>query len=71
MERYESAFYQPLLSDWSNYENWRDAGAKDATQRANEIWKAMLADYEAPPLDEGIRDGLADYAARRKEALAA
>ncbi len=71
LERYESAFYQPLLSDWSNYENWRDAGAKDATQRANELWKAMLADYEPPPLDEGIRDGLADYAARRKETLAA
>jgi len=34
LARYESAFYRPLLSDWSNYENWAEAGARDATQRA-------------------------------------
>ncbi len=71
LERYESAFYRPLVSDWSNFENWRDAGAKDATQRAHEIWKALLAAYEPPPLDEGIREALIDYVARRKQALAA
>ncbi len=30
MARYETAFYQPLLSDRQNYENWRGAGAEDA-----------------------------------------
>ena len=33
MERYESAFYTPFLSDWQNNENWQAAGAKDATSR--------------------------------------
>src|SRR6202167_5837781 len=39
LARYESAFYRPLLSDWSNFENWTDAGARDATVRATAIWK--------------------------------
>ena len=53
MARYRDAFYQPLLSDWQNFENWQEAGAKTATQRANEICKALLAAYQPPPLAEG------------------
>jgi trimethylamine--corrinoid protein Co-methyltransferase len=30
------------------------------------VWKAVLADYEAPPMDEGVREELADFVARRK-----
>ena len=47
LARYESAFYRPLLSDWSNYESWALAGSRDATQRATEIWKKVLAAYVA------------------------
>jgi trimethylamine--corrinoid protein Co-methyltransferase len=64
--RYETAFWRPILSDWSNFENWRDAGARDATQRAHELWKKALAAYEAPPLDPGIREAVADYCTRRR-----
>ena len=35
-------------------------------QRANRIWKAILAEFEPPPMDEAIRDELADFVARRK-----
>ena len=69
LERYETAFYRPLVSDWSNYENWRDAGAKDAAQRANGIWKALLSEYQAPRLDPGVHEALSAYVARRKEEL--
>ena len=69
LARYEHAFYAPLVSDWSNFENWSEAGSRDAAQRANAIWKRMLRDYEAPPVDEGIVAGLEDYIARRKEAI--
>src|SRR5262249_42517224 len=34
LERYETAFYQPLLSDWRNFDAWKEAGAQDATARA-------------------------------------
>lgn len=65
LARYEAAFYRPLLSDWSNYENWSDAGARNATQRATGIWKKMLADYVPPPLDPAIKEAIDAYVARR------
>ncbi|KPL55026.1 hypothetical protein ABB55_24690 [Prosthecomicrobium hirschii] len=69
LARYETAFYRPLLSDWSNYENWRDAGARDATVRATDIWKRARDEWVAPPLDPAIREALAAYVARRREEL--
>ena len=69
LARYETAFYRPLLSDWSNHENWRDAGSKDATQRATAIWKRLLQEYVPPPLDPAIREALEAYLARRTEEL--
>ncbi len=65
LARYESAFYRPLLSDWSNFENWTDAGSRNATQRATGLWKKLLAEYVAPPLDPAVKDALDAYVARR------
>jgi len=65
LARYETAFYRPLLSDWSNFENWTEAGARNATQRATDIWKKMLAEYVAPPLDASVKEAIDAYAARR------
>ena len=36
-------------------------GGLDAAARANAIWKRMLRDYEPPPIDEGIAEGLREY----------
>lgn len=69
MARYKDAFYQPFLSDWQNHESWVEAGSKDTTQRATEIWPKILEEYEAPPLDASIREELEAYVARRKEEL--
>jgi trimethylamine---corrinoid protein Co-methyltransferase len=70
LARYEHAFYRPLLSDWSNFENWTDAGARDATQRATGIWQKMLADYVAPPLDPAIKEAVDAFVARRTDEIA-
>jgi len=67
LERYADAFYTPLLSDWSNFENWRDGGAVDATQRANRIWKQLLAEYEEPALDPAVAEELTAFVAKRTE----
>jgi trimethylamine---corrinoid protein Co-methyltransferase len=64
--RYSTAFYAPFLSDWRNYEAWAEAGAVATPERANRAWKAILAEFEPPPIDEAIRDELADFVARRK-----
>ena len=66
MERFESAFYRPLLSDWQNYENWEAAGGEDAYQRATGIWQRLLEGYVEPPMDPSTREALDDYVARRR-----
>jgi trimethylamine---corrinoid protein Co-methyltransferase len=69
MARYENAFYRPLLSDWTNFENWSDAGAKNATERATGIWKKLLESYEPPPLDLAVKEAIDAHVARRTEEI--
>ena len=69
LARYQSAFYRPLLSDWSSFESWSEAGARNATERATGIWKKLLAEYVPPPLDPAVREAVADYVARRAREL--
>lgn len=68
--RYERAFYTPLLSNWDNHDTWIERGRINAYQRANTIWKQMLAEYEQPAIDPAIDEALKDYMARRKRELA-
>tara|TARA_B100000315_G_C14419269_1_gene514758 strand:+ start:12 stop:872 length:861 start_codon:yes stop_codon:yes gene_type:complete len=67
LERYETAFYAPFLSDWSNFENWEERGSIQTPQRANKIWKQILAEFEPPPVDPSIREELQSFVAKRKE----
>jgi trimethylamine--corrinoid protein Co-methyltransferase len=66
LERYETAFYAPMVSDWNNFENWQDRGSKTATQRAHEIYQQLLIEYEAPPIDEARVEAIDAYISRRK-----
>jgi trimethylamine--corrinoid protein Co-methyltransferase len=70
LARYETAFYAPLVSDWRNFENWRDSGSLTATQRANLMWKELLKAYAPPPIDPAIDEALRAYMARRKSEIA-
>jgi trimethylamine---corrinoid protein Co-methyltransferase len=65
---YASAFYQPLISSTQNYGAWVEAGALDATQRANRIYHQALKEYEQPPIDPAIAEELAAFVARRRAA---
>src|SRR6516162_6575942 len=69
LARYQSAFYRPLLSDWSSFESWTEAGGRNATERATLIWKRLLEGYQPPPLDAAVREAIADYVARRRREL--
>ena len=66
MQRYERAFYSPLVSNWDNYDTWTERGQVTARERANTIWKRMVADYEQPPIDPAIDEALRDYMERGK-----
>ena len=70
LERYEQAFYAPMLANRQNFEAWKEAGSTDATLRANQIWKQLLAEYEQPELDVAVDDALVDYVERRKREIA-
>jgi len=67
MRRYRDAFYEPLVSDWSNFGQWTEAGSRSATSRAHDIWTQTVADFEAPPIEPGIREALDAFVARRIE----
>ncbi|MFL2784922.1 MAG: trimethylamine methyltransferase family protein [Paracoccaceae bacterium] len=65
-DRYTTAFYQPFVSDWRNYEAWEAAGGMWTSERAHGLYQKILEDFEAPPLDVAIREELADFVDRRK-----
>jgi trimethylamine--corrinoid protein Co-methyltransferase len=69
LERYSTAFYQPMLSNWQNYEAWQESGGLDATARATRLWKKALEEYQQPALEPERLEALQDYVARRKEAI--
>jgi trimethylamine--corrinoid protein Co-methyltransferase len=69
LERYSTAFYQPLLSNWQNYEAWQEAGGLDATQRATRLWKKALGEYQQPAMEESVREALGAYVAKRREEI--
>ena len=65
LERYETAFYAPLISDWRNFETWQQAGAPTAADHAHRRWKEALAEYVEPEFDDSRRAELADFVGRR------
>jgi trimethylamine--corrinoid protein Co-methyltransferase len=69
LANFETAFYRSEIADNNSFEQWLEDGAKDAETRANAIWKRMLREYEAPPIDPGVDEALRDFIARRKAAM--
>lgn len=65
LERYQTAFYEPLVSDWSNYGQWVDNGSLTATQRANQIWKKILSEFQTPAMDPAVYDEVQAFVERR------
>ncbi|MEM9009960.1 MAG: trimethylamine methyltransferase family protein [Pseudomonadota bacterium] len=67
LARFESAFYAPLVSDWSNFETWVERGSVDATQRANRIYRETVDAFTPPPLDCARSDEIDAFVAKRAE----
>ena len=70
LQRYENIFYKPIVSDWCNFERWKEKGSQTVTERALHVWKRLLAEYEQPPLDPAVVEELTAYVARRKREIA-
>jgi trimethylamine--corrinoid protein Co-methyltransferase len=67
LDRYRTAFYQPLISDWRNFETWDDAGRPDARDRMIGLARDLLASYQPPPQDPAVRAALEEFVERRKD----
>lgn len=60
---------QHLWIDRQNFELWEEQGAADAAARAHKIGKQLLNDYQQPPMDVALHEGLWDYVQRREREL--
>jgi len=69
MQNYATAFYEPLVSDWSNFETWAEKGSLTAFERANRIYRDNLARYEPPELPADRREALDAYVKERRREL--
>jgi len=64
-DRYETAFYQPFLSDWTNYEGWELKGATWTAERAHKMFKGIMAEFEPPELEISLKEELDAFVDRR------
>jgi trimethylamine--corrinoid protein Co-methyltransferase len=69
MERFRTCFYRPWLSSSDNFERWTRNGSKDTATRAGEVVDAKLEEFEAPALEDSVREELEDYVLRRRAEL--
>ena len=69
MRNYQTAFYEPALSDSENVESWEDGGGTDMRERAHARWTQMLRDYQPPPMEDATREALEAFVVKRKEEL--
>jgi trimethylamine--corrinoid protein Co-methyltransferase len=65
LDRYATAFYQPMISDWRNFQQWQASGSPQADRKANALWKQAMAEYVEPALDTAIAEEIEGFIARR------
>ena len=70
LANFETAFYRSTVADNNSFEQWSAEGSLDAAQRANTLWKQMLAEYQAPELDPAIDEALQAFMTEQKASFA-
>jgi len=69
LRHYATANFESMLPDAGPYETWKDNGCSSAEQRANGVYKDMLAHYVQPELEAGIDDTLRQFVEEKKASL--
>ena len=66
---FRTAFFRSPVADYNSYEQWSSDGGLDQAQKANRIWKEMLAGYEAPAIDPAVDEALLEFIQKRKDSM--
>ncbi len=69
LSHYETAYWDSSINDDQRYESWLEQGGEDSMVRANRKWKQILAEYQAPPMDQAMDEQLKDFVTRRKASM--
>ena len=67
MSQHHDRPYQPILSDWHNFEAWSDDGSADATAQPHRIYKELLNNFVPPPFDAAQVEAINRFIALRQE----
>lgn len=67
MERYQTAFYEPLVADWSNFGTWTENGSKSASERATGIWQTIVRDEPSIAVSPERNEALGEYITKRSQ----
>jgi trimethylamine--corrinoid protein Co-methyltransferase len=65
LDRFESAFHEPVAFTRQNHGQWTEGGSVDAATRATEVWQRWLTEFEPPPTDADARAALDEFVQRR------
>lgn len=69
LRHFATANYQPALPEAGPFETWSEAGSLRADQRAQAIWKGMLAEYEPPEMAGSTLSALTEFVSDRKASM--
>ncbi len=64
-DRYDTEHFQPMVSSWSNFEMWDEAGRVESHQRAEALARTLIDAHVEPPMADGRRMALDEFVARR------
>jgi trimethylamine--corrinoid protein Co-methyltransferase len=65
IDRFEKAFYQPIVFSRANFEQWTDEGAQPADERATAVWEQVLREFDPPVVADDIAEAMFEFVDRR------
>ena len=65
MTRFDTAFYEPVNYDWTNFGTWQKNGSQDANTRATGVWQGILDGPPSITPDADMVAAMSDFVEKR------
>jgi len=66
LAHYRDSIRASPLMETRGWDAWLADGARTVEQRAGDIWRRWLEEYQEPPIDAGVEEAVREYVERRK-----